>query len=90
MIERKRSEDITIRLSRALQQGDSAMFTHELLALVKAHGVTAVAKRTGISRYSFYRYAAGDRPLLETALKMTRACGLKLVVVPDRDACERL
>lgn len=41
MAERKKSEDVTIRLSRALQQGDSAMFTRELLALVKVRGVTA-------------------------------------------------
>lgn len=49
--------------------------------------MTTMAKRAGVSRYTLYRYEAGnDRPLLETTLKMAAACGFKLMVVPADEA----
>lgn len=80
----KRPEVIADRLSKALARGDSASFTAALMEIVKARGMTSMAKRTGVSRHTLYRYEWGtDRPLLETALKMTAACGFKLTVVPE-------
>jgi len=82
----KRPEDIAIRLSKALERGDSASFTAALMEIVKERGMTSMARQTGVSRHTLYRYEWGeDRPLLETALKMTTACGFKLLVVPQQD-----
>jgi probable addiction module antidote protein len=59
-------------------------FTAALMKLVKARGMTSVARKTGVSRHTLYRYEWGeDRPLLETALKMTAACGFKFTIVPS-------
>jgi len=42
-----------------------------------------MAKEIGVSRHTLYRYEWGDDgPLLETAVRMARACGFKLLVVP--------
>jgi probable addiction module antidote protein len=78
-------EEIAKRLSKALER-DPAAFTSALMALIKQRGMTAMAKQTGVSRHTLYRYEWGDdRPLLETVVKMTAACGFKLMVVPDHE-----
>lgn len=83
----RKPEDIATRLSQALADGDSASFTASLMEIVRAGGMTSMAKRAGVSRYTLYRYEAGnDRPLLETTLKMAAACGFKLMVVPADEA----
>ena len=75
-------EEVAKRLSKALDR-DTAAFTSALLALIKKRGMTTMAKEIGVSRHTLYRYEWGDdRPLLETAVKMARACGFKLLVVP--------
>jgi probable addiction module antidote protein len=84
VIKSRKPEEIAITLSKALERGDSASFTASLMEVVRAGGMTSMAKRAGVSRYTLYRYEAGnDRPLLETTLRMAAACGFKLMVVPD-------
>jgi probable addiction module antidote protein len=76
-------EEIAKRLSKALER-DPAAFTAALMKLVHARGMTLVARKTGVSRHTLYRYEWGeDRPLLETAMKMTAACGFKFTIVPS-------
>ena len=75
-------EEIAKRLSKALDRNPAA-FTAALMKLVHARGMTSVARKMGVSRHTLYRYEWGDdRPLLETAVKMTTACGFKLLVIP--------
>ena len=82
----RKPEDIARRLSKALERGDSE-FTAALMELIKERGISSIAKQTGVSRHTLYRYEWGtDRPMLETALKMTAACGFKLTVVPTEQA----
>ena len=77
---------IADRLSSALARGDTASFTAALMKIVKERGMTSMARQIGVSRHTLYRYEWGtDRPLLETAVKMTTACGFKLMVVPQQD-----
>jgi probable addiction module antidote protein len=79
----EKPEEIAKRLSKAFER-DPAAFTTALMKLVKARGMTSVARETGVSRHTLYRYEWGeDRPLLETALKMTAACGFKFTIVPS-------
>ena len=82
----RKPEDIARRLSKALER-DPAAFTSALMAVIKERGMTSIAREAGVSRHSLYRYEWGvDRPLLETVVRMTAACGLKLTVVPDDKA----
>jgi len=67
-------DNVARRMNKALAQSDSASFTTALMEIVKERGITHMAKQTGVSRHTLYRYEWGtDRPLLETALKMTAA-----------------
>jgi len=82
----RKSQDIAERLNSALARGDSASFTAVLMEIVKERGITSMARQTAVSRHTLYRYEWGtDRPLFETALKLTTACGFKLMVVPQQD-----
>jgi probable addiction module antidote protein len=79
-------EEIASRLNKALARGDSAAFIAALMEIVRARGLASMARQTGVSRHTLYRYEWGtDRPLFETALRMTEACGFKLVVVSVQD-----
>jgi len=80
----RKPEDIAVRLSRALERSGTE-FTTALVEVIKERGMTAMAKEIGVSRHTLYRYEwATDRPLLETVVKMTAACGFRLLVVPDQ------
>ena len=80
----KKPADVAKRLSRALDKSETE-FTTALVEVIKEHGgIASMAKKIGVSRHTLYRYEwATDRPMLETVVKMTAACGLKLIVVPD-------
>ena len=81
----EKPEEIAKHLSKTLER-DPAAFTSALMALIKQRGMTAMAKPTGVSRHTLFRHEWGDdRPLLETVVKMTAACGLKLLFVPDHE-----
>ena len=83
----RKRKDVSVTLNEALARGDAASFTAALMEIIKERGMTSMARQTGVSRHTLYRYEWGtDRPLLETALKMTAACGFKLAVIPDDEA----
>ena len=87
MVGKSNKSEIAARLSKALARGDANAFTAALMVIVRERGgMTLMAKQIGLSRHTLYRYEWGtDRLLLETALKITGACGYKLVVVPVQD-----
>jgi DNA-binding XRE family transcriptional regulator len=68
-------------------QSIGARYRRIYVSSVGAHkeaGMTTMAKEIGVSRHTLYRYEWGDDgPLLETAVRMARACGFKLLVVPE-------
>ena len=56
------------------------------MEIVRERGIASMARQTGVSRHTLYRYEWGtDRPLLETALKLAAACGFKLTAIPHED-----
>jgi probable addiction module antidote protein len=73
----RKTKDVAVSLSEALARGDATSFTAGLMEIIKERGMTSMARQTGVSRHTLYRYEWGtDRPLLETALKMTAECFL--------------
>ena len=66
-------------LSDAFQGGDTAEIADALGVVARAHGMTALASETGLSRQSLYRALSADgRPELATILKVTQALGMRL------------
>ncbi len=68
-------------LALVFEDGDSAEILAALNNVVRAHGVTKVARVTGLSREALYN-ALSDKgnPTFSTLLSITRAIGVKLSV----------
>lgn len=59
--------------------GDAAFIAKALGDIVRAKGMSQVAKEAGLSRESLYKTLSGDRiPSFDTILKVIAALGLKL------------
>ncbi|MCB4323135.1 putative addiction module antidote protein [Alcaligenes sp. 13f] len=76
-------ESIAEYLSAALEEDDPALFLSALADVVKARGMTKMAKDAGVGRESLYKaLAPGAKPRYDTVLKLARAAGVKLTVEP--------
>jgi probable addiction module antidote protein len=74
-------DEINNFLRDCLEDEDSSVFVSALGHLVKKHGITDVAKATGLSRESLYKTFNGKtQPKWSTIFKVTNAIGLHLVV----------
>ncbi|MGR6831048.1 addiction module antidote protein [Aliivibrio wodanis] len=74
-------DEINIFLRECLEDNDPNVFVSALGHLVKKHGVTDVAKVTGLSRESLYKTFNGNtQPKWSTIFKVTNAIGLHLAV----------
>jgi len=75
-------DEIIAFLCECLEDNDPNIFVSALGHLVKKHGVTDVAKVTGLSRESLYKTFNGNtQPKWSTIFKVTNAIGLHLAVV---------
>jgi len=74
-------DEINNFLRDCLEDEDPSVFVSALGHLVKKHGITDVAKVTGLSRESLYKTFNGKtQPKWSTIFKVTNAIGLHLVV----------
>jgi len=77
----KSDEDIVAYLEACLEEaGDDAAFIAKALGNVaRAHGMTQLAKETGVGRESLYKALSGEgNPSFGTILKVMHALGLRL------------
>ena len=59
--------------------GDAAFIAKALGDIARAHGMTQVARDSGLSRESLYKALSGERsPDFDTILKVVNALGLRL------------
>ncbi len=66
-------------LSEALETNDPAFIADALGVLSRAHGMTEIARQTGLGRESLYKALSPEgNPELQTVLKVLKALGLKL------------
>lgn len=73
-------------LSQALATGDLSEVSHALGIVARAHGMTDVARTTGLGRESLYKsLSEGGKPEFGTVLKVMGALGLKLAAVAATD-----
>ena len=75
----KTEADIVGFLQAALEDGHPQVVAAALGAIARAHGMTRLAKETGLNREGLYRTLSGaGNPELETFLKVIKALGLQL------------
>ncbi len=82
-------EDLTAALNSALAAGDLEGIMGALGRMARAHRMRRVARETGLGEKSLYKsMRAGASPEFNTVLRVTRALGFRLQVVPVAE-CER-
>ena len=70
-------------LSQALATGDLNEVSHALGVVARAHGMTDVARTTGLGRESLYKsLSEGGKPEFGTVLKVMSALGMTLSAQP--------
>jgi len=76
-------EDIAAYLEAVLEDGDPALIAAALGDIARAKGMVQIAQETGLGRESLYKALSVEgNPQFATVLKVIRALGLKLQVVP--------
>ena len=77
------SEELTGALNAALASGDLEGIMGALGRMARAHRMRRVARETGLGEKSLYKsMRAGASPEFNTVLRVTRALGFQLQVVP--------
>ena len=72
-------EDVAAYLEAALEEGDTSLIAAALGDIVRAKGMTEIARQTGLGRESLYKALSPEgNPEFSTVLKVIRALGLKL------------
>lgn len=81
-------ERIALFLEAVFEDGDPAVIAAAIGDVARARGMSQVAKEAGLSRENLYRaLGEGGNPEFGTILKVIRAIGYDLTVVPhDRAA----
>jgi len=70
-------------IERALQKRNKAAFLLALRKTVEGHGMSALARRTGLSRESLYKMlSAKGNPQIDSLWSLLRVLGLRLCVSP--------
>lgn len=78
-------EEIAAYLDAALEEaGDDPKFiAHALGVIARAHGMSQLAKESGVKRESLYRALSGEgNPEFATIWKVVRALGIRLHAKP--------
>lgn len=79
-------EAIAAYLNGFLEDSDPAMIAHALGTVARARGMTEVAREAGMARESLYKALRPESsPRLETAMKVMKAFGVRLVAQPIHD-----
>lgn len=76
-------EDIAAYLEAALEDGDPSLVAAALGDIARSKGMTQIARETGLRRESLYKALSSEgNPEFATVLKVLKALGLRLIVVP--------
>ena len=84
---------IAAYLEDAFETGDATFIADALGVVARAHGMTLVAKESGLGRESLYKALSPDGcPELATVVKVMRTLGLRLSVAAlpkDKSAAQK-
>lgn len=80
-------DDIIAYLEAALEDGDPSLISAVLGDVARSKGMTQIAKETGLGRESLYKSLSPEgNPEFATILRVIKALGLQLKVVPQENA----
>ncbi len=80
-------EKIALFLEAIFEEGDPAAIAGAIGEVARARGMSQVAKDAGLSRENLYRaLSEGGNPEFATILKVIRAIGYDLTVIPHASA----
>lgn len=83
-------EDVLAYLDAAMEEGDLPFLYKALGDVARSHGMTEIARKTGMSRESLYKaLSEKGNPSLTTVATVLEAMGLRLSISarePDRAA----
>ncbi len=80
-------ERIALYLESVFEDSDPALIAAAIGDVARARGMTQVAKETGLSRENLYRaLSEGGNPEFATVLKVIRAIGYDLTIIPHEPA----
>ncbi len=80
-------EKIALFLEAVFEDGDPAVIAAAIGDVARARGMSQIAKDAGLSRENLYRaLSEGGNPEFATVLKVIRAIGYDLTVVPHSAA----
>jgi probable addiction module antidote protein len=75
----KTKRDVVGYLNAVLEYGDPALTRKALNDISRSHGITEIAKETGMSRTSLYKAFAPDgNPSFTTVVEVLKAMGVSL------------
>jgi probable addiction module antidote protein len=73
--------DIAAYLDTYLEDGSAEELLRALGVIARSHGMSALARETGISREALYRaFSDSGNPTLDTLLRVMKAFGVRLAV----------
>jgi probable addiction module antidote protein len=76
-------------LTAALEENDPAFFADAIGVVLRARGMSQLAKKTGLTRDTLYKaFGEGGNPTLDTLFRVLRALGIRLVATPKHHAAE--
>ena len=76
-------DDMAAYLQAALDDGDPAIVVHALGNIARAHGMSQIARQTGLRRESLYKALSPEgNPEFATVLKVVQALGIELHAEP--------
>ncbi|MDR3038332.1 MAG: putative addiction module antidote protein [Candidatus Adiutrix sp.] len=76
-------EAIAEYLAASIEFGDPDFFLAALAQAARARGINRLAQDAGVGRESLYKtLSSGAKPRFETIVKLTRALGCSLSIVP--------
>jgi probable addiction module antidote protein len=75
----RNEQDMAAYLEAVLEDGDAALVAAALGDIARAHGMTQLARDTGLGRESLYKALSSDgNPEFSTVLKVLAALNIKL------------
>ena len=77
----KTPADIAAYLDAYLEDGTPEELLRALSTIARSHGMSDLARQTGISREALYRaFSESGNPTLDTLLRVMKALGVRLAV----------